>query len=126
MRHNLKPEVAAKLCALLPTLKQTTRDGKRGECYCFEGAICELYRRETGEGQWIPVPDDADDAEQFAVGDKDSSCVGDLPAVAEWATVDGRGPMFNGDSAYILNDGVCGRRQWSFDDFVVALQSGPA
>jgi len=24
MRHNLKPEVAAKLCALLPTLKQTT------------------------------------------------------------------------------------------------------
>lgn len=120
-RHNLKPEVAAKLRALLPTLTKTRRIAKRGDCFCFEGALFELYRRETGLGYWKPEAD----GERFALGDHaPTSCVGDLTAVAEWATVNGRGPVFNGDAAYVLNDGLCGRREWSFADFIAALQPG--
>lgn len=59
MRHNLKPEVAKKLAALLTSGEFTQMRGSLGKfeddklCkLCFLGALCELYRRETGNGSW--------------------------------------------------------------------------
>ena len=63
LSHNLLPDVAKKLAALLPTLRQSSGYMLRLNSFCFLGALGELYRRETGHPVWFGF-----DAEAFARG----------------------------------------------------------
>lgn len=62
MEHNLKPEVVPKIVDLLGKLPQTKNrlsdrleDGR--QCFCFEGVVCEAYRREHPDtSRWIVDP----------------------------------------------------------------------
>lgn len=95
--HNIKPELVAPLTNLLHELKQTvgvlcTVENDGSHCYCFEGALCELYRRMTGDGEWtrdalgsyrMEFKCNFDDPSFFA-------CPG---TVTQWATVDAGWPL---------------------------------
>lgn len=110
-RHNLKPEVASKLCALLPTLKRCSGQLRRGDRFCVNGALCELYRRETGDGVWL---EDGSFFGALAGSDRVDPPYG----VVEWALDDENESVFeiNGRPAWHLNDSG-----WSFSRFVKAL-----
>lgn len=110
MNHNIKPEIAQKLCALLPTLQQCKWRLRKGDCFCFEGALCELYRRETGRGNWCGHAFDLD-------GRMNSTSL--PPAVKAWATKDADTARFYGATASIVND----EDGWSFAAFVKELEA---
>lgn len=69
MTHNLKPDVAKKLCELLPTLQQTTGYLRRGDCFCVEGA---LLARQPIRWTWDHSP-----AERLPVGHRGWECPDD-------------------------------------------------
>lgn len=102
MKHNLKPDVAAKLVALLRTPEfkdhQTMGYLRRGDCYCILGVICELYRRETGVGGWTPEVSAHEvvlskNVRVFCTPGNLDGAIGMLPEeVVVWATEDGRIP----------------------------------
>jgi hypothetical protein len=64
--QKMKPEVKALVVAALRSgeFKQTQATLRRGDGFCCLGVICEIYRRETGNGLWVPldapVPGDED------------------------------------------------------------------
>lgn len=96
--HNIKPALVAPLTDILRELKQAVgvlcsveTDGSN--CYCFEGALCELYRRMTGNGKWAPDYY-VSLRMSFYCGSGESSTLACPDTVSRWATVD--------DEVYLL------------------------
>jgi hypothetical protein len=58
---------------------------RRNDGFCCLGVACELYRRETGQGQWVPR---AHNVQEFVLGDpderKETYDSGLPPDVREW------------------------------------------
>ena len=86
----LNPRVFEKLQAHINDYEQTyfilsrKRNGK--QCFCFLGLICELYRQETGIGEWFPGMVASTD---LAFSTSDQTTSGQLPsAVRAWAGID--------------------------------------
>lgn len=51
--------------------------------YCCLGVLCDIYQKETGNGEWVKE-NDYNDIETFILGDERK--IGTLPeAVMEWA-----------------------------------------
>lgn len=71
------------------------------EGHCCLGVLCELYRRETGNGEWVET--EVDGVFRFEASETDRS-IGYLPvAVAQWAGVS-QNPIVDGMSLTYLND----------------------
>lgn len=118
LSHNLLPDVAKKLAALLPTLRQSSGYMRRLDSFCFLGALGELYRRETGHPVWFGI-----DAEAFVYGTNTMNV--DHEALARWATGDEQNRslvriLIGGLPAYRLNDTGC-----TFADFAAILRGEP-
>lgn len=128
----LKDDVAAKLADLLGDLQQHAGELRRGDCYCIEGALCELYRRETGHGQWILTSRSGfDSVYSFQDGDGRGLHEDTAPSrVNEWACRAAQfGPSrgsLERDGYYVdlldLNDGSGREAPWSFADFQKVLR----
>lgn len=84
--------------------KQTKRvlnDGKEG--FCCLGVLCEVHRKETGEGSWV---DDKSDDDLPCLGYMGETMVLPLDIVS-WAGLPedgGRNPPIGKDSLAELND----------------------
>lgn len=91
--NTILPELAPKLAALLRGSLQTTGalmriSEEQGYCYCIEGVICELYRLETGCGEWVDEVEDGsapNNAGSFRLGFKDHWDAAPLEVI-QWAT----------------------------------------
>lgn len=95
--HNIKPELVAPLTDILRELKQAvgvlcTVENGGSHCYCFEGALCELYRRTTGDGEWLR---DAHGSYRmmFRCNFDNPSFLACPDTVTRWATVDDECPL---------------------------------
>jgi hypothetical protein len=79
--------------------KQGQSQLRFGDRYCCLGVACELYRRETGDGEWREAHDDGDFV--FSLGDERYY----LPkAVCEWFGVQFNEGRFKDGSLAGLND----------------------
>lgn len=73
---------------------------KRGNSYCCLGVMCEIFRRETGKGEWItreasPLIRESD---AFVI-DGDLTFPSTLPpAVREWLGTESQNPVFPKDA----------------------------
>lgn len=114
-KHNLKPEIAAKLADLCVVSKQGFGSLRPSEdCYCVLGLLCELYRTEFPEtaswknGQFIT---------NGLTGQKANK--GTPPEnVIRWATVNGCFPNLTmPDGEVRCLDGINDDRHVSFNDF---------
>lgn len=124
-RHNLKPEVAKKLRRMLLSgkFKKTRNELRSGtSCrMCVEGVICELFRLETGRGEWSANGSFAVDGYERGGGVP--------PPVLKWA--DGEHDRLTIEDRPLteLNDGedCAGNtfRPWSFAKFADALKPQP-
>jgi hypothetical protein len=58
----MNPAIANKLIAAAESgeFQHGTRHFRKGDRYCILGVLCELYRRETGDGQWLSIDKDPD------------------------------------------------------------------
>lgn len=89
IRHNLKPEVVPKILEVLedPTITQAYgRLADSPTCLCFEGVVCEAYRRaHPDKAEWIDVLGDGEDI-RFRLKETGNSHTCLLPIVVErWA-----------------------------------------
>lgn len=120
-RSNIKPEILRDLAALIPTLKQCKGALRRDDAFCYQGALCEIYRQHTKQGRWVATPVYEDmlvfvypylgvDRTLIAVINTD---------LERWATVDAKTPRiwvpeYNRHATLIeLND----RIEWPFARF---------
>lgn len=79
---------------------------RRDDSYCCLGVLCEVFREETGEGEWVKAPDESG---TFVFSARDTRGAYALPiAVREWAGLPDSNPRIKpGDSegyATYLND----------------------
>lgn len=53
----MKPEIKQKWVAALRSgqYSQATGRLRRQDAYCCLGVLCDLYQKETGDGQWVPI-----------------------------------------------------------------------
>lgn len=98
---NLRPEVALALADLLESgeFEQCKGRLRQGAKLCAEGALCELCRRETGQGQWI--------GDVFCAPHSTSLPThgGGAPSsVCRWALRSGAKPFVGGRFLVNLND----------------------
>lgn len=127
--HNIKPEMIPKILAILEeNPKQCTGEiCSEPGCYCFEGLLAEIARREQPDVyRWEERNGSLcfDKNSQILVSD----ILGDDPhdqillkSICAMFTTDGDSPMFEVDGglihAYRANDGY----DWTWDDFKKAL-----
>lgn len=126
MTHNLRPEIVPLVLEVLRDSPKITRRLARNDggtmCFCFEGAVCEAYRRaHPDKARWSTYSNKCPDLMRFVIDDDRGSCfmshVISSPTLLAWATIDGRCPRFGDDWAAILND-----RGWSFERFIRELE----
>lgn len=93
-----------------------------GEKYCCLGVACELYRRETGEGQWKQYNDYRHgECKMFSVP-KEDECIAGLPhIVKDWLSLSSKTGTtdFNGS---LTNKNDFGS---TFDDLASLIESEP-
>lgn len=90
-------------------------------CYCALGVLCELYRKETGHGEWKPG---GDEGEEFYIS---GMPVGEyvLPyAVREWAGIEEADPFITLGSGEVsrissLND----NQELSFEEIADIVEA---
>jgi hypothetical protein len=79
---------------------QGTGKLKRGDKFCCLGRLCEVYRKETGKGEW-----DDDGIFILQTNDVESyDCVTLPPNVVEWAGLNCVSPSIEGNQLADLND----------------------
>lgn len=66
--------------------KRTKYALRSGDCYCPLGVLCEIYRKETGGGEWL-LQATEERFEFMTYADSESSCTILPPLVREWAGI---------------------------------------
>lgn len=69
--------------------------------FCCLGVLCDLYHNQTGEGRWVPNPDDGD---YLFVDDSGSSSGFITEAVRKWAGLSDISPQVGYAYLHQLND----------------------
>lgn len=109
------------------TQAQRTLQTKEQE-YCCLGVACELYRRETGEGEWIERFDVSLTGLYFAPGNKRHGSNSFLPPVVqEWIGLNGAAGEFddsdiNDDSTTLAEMNDEGN---TFDQIATVIEQEP-
>lgn len=71
-------------------------DPERGPGFCCLGVLCELYRRDTGQGRWEPYDDGMGypkgEVQQFVDAEEHEETSIPTRAVADWAGLDDPNP----------------------------------
>lgn len=79
----MKPEIKQLLVAKLPEYRMHRQNLRSADCYCVLGVLCDLYRIETGQGEWRPASYRPPDY-HFVAGEEYS--IATLPKVVlDWA-----------------------------------------
>lgn len=101
----MKPEIKAKWIAALTdgTYEQAHEQLRDGDKFCCLGVLCDLYVKETGDGEWndelfVWGPGEPDDE----LGVEDSELP---PCVASWAGLCNTNPEAGKHSLARWNDG---------------------
>jgi len=68
-------------------------------CYCIEGALCEQYRQQTGNGEWYRLTNETDPVYAFGMGGFNSEYSIMPPEVRAYF-----GIPFTGPSLISIND----------------------
>ncbi len=85
--------------------QQGRRQLRKGDTYCCLGVLCDLHRKETGEGEWGGVVFDSNPYKTLDNGVTDWED-GTLPgAVREWAGLRDENPILNDIAIAVYNDG---------------------
>lgn len=79
----MKPEIKQLLLTKLPEYQINKYSLRHGNCYCVLGVLCDLYRIETGQGEWVLSDDNPEDY-RFVLGSFES-LVDAPPLVTQWA-----------------------------------------
>lgn len=118
-RHNFKPEVAKKLAALLRSgeLRQARNFLRISGRFCVAGALCELYHRETGRGEWRNALGDPF-IKEFTEGGLRSR-YNLIEPVSQWALADEQKAQIDQKCLQGLNDEAF----WTFEQFAEALEA---
>lgn len=101
-RHNIRPEVVPLIVEVLKESRQCKGVLSEGPgCYCFEGAVCEAYRRaHPGEAEWRD-----DGCRVEFVHRQERMYASSSMGVDDWALVDPVDDIrIDGASAANLND----------------------
>lgn len=88
----MNKEIEAKWCAWLrdPENKQTTGALHKGDAFCCLGGLCEVYRKEKGNAEWLDhnLAFDIDARKEPVMKYSFLNAVGTLPyEVANWAGI---------------------------------------
>ena len=128
-RHNIKPELLPELVGLL---KETTQAKKRlriGDCMCFEGVCCEIYRRHRPDkARWetsSSYEDDLPGTQVFVVRDDEYGETRDrmrMPIEVRRFFAEHDQPLIDGQLPWKHNDGFEDTLEKSFEDFIAILQ----
>lgn len=73
----------------------------KGDNYCCLGVLCDLYHKETGEGEWIHQGDNY--SRIFSVQGISSNIELPFP-VSQWAELPGKNPVVELDDTKALSD----------------------
>jgi hypothetical protein len=86
----MKPDIASKLIAALESgeFKHCPHRLHEGNRFCVIGVLCELYRRETGDGTWAPFDDEPGVYMFYGGDDFCPQRSGATESVERWAGLD--------------------------------------
>ena len=116
---NLQKWIAALRSGEYKQGRSYLRDGAE---YCCLGVLCDVYRKETGKGEWEPRFNNPKETYVFVV-DGDTSYLVPNMAVLDWLCI---GELLKHDfyanySITTLNDDLC----WSFNKIADVLEALP-
>jgi len=101
----MKPDIAQKLIAALESgeFKHCKLRLRINDCNCVIGVLCELYRRETGDGVWKAHWDELDAFQFYGEQDFLPEIAGAPDSVMEWSGMKSPTGMIDGTNLSLAN-----------------------
>jgi len=77
---------------------------KKGDLFCCLGVLCDIYMKETGNGEWIQVKPKLEGLRYKFIDNEESSSVFLINSIKYWAGLDCCIPVVKSCSLSSMND----------------------